>query len=198
MLGFLKLKCYIVGVINKQNVSLLNVKTMNKMISENYNMVLAAANCYAYHNTRSMAYELYVSAGVEALITAAKTYIEGGKATFKTYAHLLIHNAMENEKGRILRHSLPEKDDYDFAKYDCEIGEMSNYDTDRIVKLSIRKAAKNNDRNATILEMKLLQGYELKEIAEELGLSHESVRLVVKKGLEVLQANKVLLNALLR
>jgi RNA polymerase sigma factor (sigma-70 family) len=193
MFGVLKKICYIVGVINKQNVSLKKVKTMttmNKMISENYSMVLKAANLFAYRNTRSLVYDLYVNAGIEGLIKATETFVEG-KRSFASHAYQCIHQSMLNEKDRIARHNLPEKDDYDFAKYDGEVGEMSNPDTDRTIKLCIRKAVKNNERNAQILEMNLIGGYELKELAEIFNLTHESVRLVCKKGVEALRKDPI-------
>lgn len=163
--------------------------TTTQMFSENYAMVLKAANLFAYRNTASILYDLYVSAGVEALIKATQTY-SNEDVKFSTYAYQLVHNALINEKNRIIRHDIPEEDDYDFNKYDGDVFELGDNETANTIKALIRKSVGGNERNAKIVELHLgVDGdpIELKDLAEMFSLSHESVRLVCKKSTEKLR-----------
>lgn len=165
---------------------------MNEMISEYYNAVERAANSYAYKNTNSMLFDLYKTAGLEGLIKAAETFDETKGASFGTHAYRCIHCAMENEKARIIRHQLPEQDDYDFAKYDCEVIELGDTEVANTIHRLIRKAVNGNERNARIVELHIgidCEKVELKDIAEDFGLSHESVRLICKKAMAALRTD---------
>lgn len=168
---------------------------MEKVIitKEGYELVLKLANKFAYGNTRTNLYEQYVSAGLEGLIKSYETYKENSDVKFTTYAYRTILNALINEKDRLVRHKIEEQDDYDLAKYDGKVIELSDENMENVVRGLIKQAVKNNERNAKIVELHIGLNCEpmpLYDLADMFNLTHESVRLVCKKAMKYLQTNK--------
>lgn len=166
------------------------------MISnESYVMVQKMANKFAYGNTRSLMFDQFVSVGVEALQQAVETYQEGSNIKFSTYLYRCVMNAMINEKERMKRHDLPENDDAN-VNLEAYNGALDEIRDERIVdtlRLVIRKAVKNNERNAQIVELSIgidRDAMELKDIAVQFNLSHESVRLIREKAMNAIRCDK--------
>lgn len=169
---------------------------MQAMISvESYEMVQKLANKFAYGNTRSLAYDHYVSVGVEGLKKAVDTFKEGTGAIFSTYCYRCVMNAMVNEQKRMALHNLEESDNENenLETWNGEYDEIRDERIEVILKQLIRKAVKNNERNAKIVELHIGlndEPMELKEIAKMFQLTHESVRLVCVKALKVIREDR--------
>ena len=166
-------------------------KRQEEILVKHYNLVYAAANKFAYKKTDSLAFDEYVSAGIEALITACETYRDDLSKSI-TYTYRLIKNAMINKKAEIVRHNIPMQDGYDMSRYDGRVFEMQSSESAEIVRKRIMKAVKGNERNAEVAEMCIIEELSLKEVAEIFHLSHESVRLIYNKTLAALQEDKVI------
>ena len=194
---FMIILYYIVDVTSEeQQVKHLNTTTImaNYIITkEGYELVEKLANKFAYGNTRTILFEQYKSAGLEGLIKSYETYDEGSDVKFSTYAYRTILNALINEKDRIIRHKIEEKDDYDLAKYDGEVIQIEDKEMEAIVHGLIKKAVKNNERNAKIVELHIglnCEAMSLFDLADMFQLTHESVRLVCKRAIKILKADK--------
>ena len=169
---------------------------MKAMISvESYEMVQKLANKFAYGNTRSLNYDHYVSVGVEGLKKAVDTFKEGTDATFSTYCYRCVMNAMVNEQKRLALHNLEENDNENenFEEWNGAYDEIRDERIEVILKQLIRKAVKNNERNAQIVELHLGltdEPMELKDIAKIYKVTHESVRLVCVKAIKVIREDR--------
>lgn len=169
---------------------------MKAIISlESYEMVLKMANQFAYGNTRSLAYDNYVSVGVEGLKKAVDTYEEGSNVKFSTYLYRCVMNALVNEQKRMKLHNLAEDDGacVNLERYDGEVIELRDERMEESVKMLIRKAVKGSERNAQIVELHLglnCEPMELKDIATMFNLTHESVRLVCVKAKKAMAEDK--------
>ena len=159
---------------------------MKAMISvESYELVQKLANKFSYGNTRSLVFDLYVSAGLEGLKKAVETYQEGSNILFSTYAYRCIMNALINEQKKMALHDLQEDENVVLENYDGEMDEIKDENMVDIVRRLIRKVVNNNERNAKIVELNIgldCEPMELKDIAKMFNLSHESVRLVTIKA----------------
>lgn len=169
---------------------------MKAMISvESYEMVQKLANRFAYGNTRSLNYDHYVSVGVEGLKKAVDTFKEGTDATFSTYCYRCVMNAMVNEQKRLALHELEANDGETehLEEWNGAYDEIRDERIEVILKQLIRKAVKNNERNAQIVELHIGlddEPMELKEIAKMFQLTHESVRLVCVKAIKSIREDK--------
>ena len=169
---------------------------MKAMISvESYEMVQKLANRFAYGNTRSLNYDHYVSVGVEGLKKAVDTFKEGTDATFSTYCYRCVMNAMVNEQKRLALHELETNDGETehLEEWNGAYDEIRDERIEVILKQLIRKAVKNNERNAQIVELHIGlndEPMELKEIAKMFQLTHESVRLVCVKAIKSIREDK--------
>lgn len=172
---------------------------MKAMIStESYEMVQKMANKFAYGNTRTNLYELYVNAGIEGLNKAVSTYKENSDVLFSTYLYRCVMNALINEQKRLERQNLQEDENVILDNYKGATTEMVDDNFEEILRKLIRKYT-TNERNAKIVELNIglnCEPMELKEIAEDFNLSHESVRLVCVKTIKALRADKVAQNIL--
>ena len=169
---------------------------MKAMISvESYEMVQKLANKFAYGNTRSLNYDHYVSVGVEGLKKAVDTFKDGTDATFSTYCYRCVMNAMVNEQKRLALHELETNDgeNENLEEWNGAYDEIRDERIEVILKQLIRKAVKNNERNAQIVELHIGlndEPMELKEIAKMFQLTHESVRLVCVKAIKSIREDK--------
>lgn len=166
-----------------------------KMLVDAYKMIHRAAYKYTYGQIGTVAYDTFVSVGIDALIQAQNTYVEG-PASFSTYVYLLIKNQMINNKLRNELHELPtqdgENDEYDFSKYDGAVVEIRDFMLADTLKKCILRAADGNERNAKIVELYIgfEDGpYDLGELAEMFNVSHETCRLACKNTFEALKSD---------
>lgn len=162
----------------------------------NYDMVCRMANQFAFGNTRSTIFELFKSAGIDGLKKALEGYTEdkeateNGKATFNTFAYRCVLNAMINEKIR-LECGVKEDEQVDVATVDGVFEELQDDDMTEVVRMLIKKFSKKGR------DQKMAEAYfgidtpaqELKDIAENFGVSHECVRLVVKNVKQHIKLN---------
>lgn len=173
--------------------------TFQKLISDNYSLVLRAAYKFAYGDTKSLEYDSYINAGLEGLIKAAKSF-EDGKRAFTSHAYGLIKNAIINEKKRYSLHKLDVQDDYDLSRYDGDVATITDDTTKETMRKLINKAEKGNERNSKILELYIglnCEPMELKDIADMFSLTHECVRIICKKGTETLRKDPMVTITLL-
>lgn len=167
---------------------------MAKITKESMDMVYRLANKFAYGNTRSIAYEEYVNVGIEGMQKAVDTFKEGTDATFSTYCYRCILNAMVNEQKRKALHDLAE-DDQQNENLEAWNGECDHIIEEKMevkVKTLIRRAVKS-ERNARIVELHIGledEPMELKDIAKLFNLTHESVRLICKNGINNIRKDK--------
>lgn len=160
---------------------------------ESYMMVQRMAGKYCFGNTLSVRYERMFSAGLEGLLKAVKAYDESKGTKFYLFARKCVHNAMVNERLRYDRCSLEMEDDYDLSMYDKEASGEPVNDWGDIVGEVISKEMNGNDRNIKIARMYLgvdRHPMKMKDIASAFNLSHESVRLVCKRAVNAIKANR--------
>ena len=173
----------------------VNQVTMEKRVLTlaMYEMACKMANKYAYGNTRSIMYDQYLSVALDGLNKALETYKEGADILFTTYAYRCINNALINEKKRSALHNLDEQDGYDLSKYDGKTEELKDDNFVNVLKMVIKKAVKNDERNAMIYERYIgldCDREDLKDIASALGLTHERVRVIVRKTERAISKDK--------
>lgn len=154
---------------------------------DNYDMVCRMASQFSFGNTRSINFDLFKSAGINGLKKALEVYTEdketteNGKATFNTFAYRCVLNAMINEKIRLARGG-QEDENVDVATVNGGLEELQDDNMAEVVRMLIKKFTKKER------DQKMAEAYfgidtpaqELKDIAENFGVSHECVRLVVK------------------
>lgn len=182
---------------------------MAQITKKQYDYCCKLANKFAFGDTRTEAYDLYLTAAVEALISASSTYQQGSAAAFDTYQYRCVMNALVNEKKRQGVHALPEDtnacermNDFDGEKSSESFGYDSEYlsccqvyreaNADETIHSIILRSVNGNERNATIVELSFGIGnggedMELKEIAKVFQLTHEAVRVIRKKSIEAMQ-----------
>lgn len=153
-----------------------------KITKAQYDNCCRMANKFAFGATYSEAFDLYLTAAVEALIKASETYQQGSAASFDTYQYRCVMNALVNEKTRQAVHAMP-KDDFacerlngttqDGKKVESDYSEddlgcVHNRKTDvfgglhdnfredcadETIHAIILRSVNGNERNAQIVEM---------------------------------------------
>lgn len=192
---------------------LIHLTMEAKFTEESYALVLKMANKFAYGNT-SLEYEELVSAGTEGLIKAINNYREDSDAEFSTFANTCIRNAMCTKQKMLNRFDLQQDEnvvldgngekasedgeddavtDGIFTSFTEEMGDSNVTD---VLKMVVRKANKDNERNAEIalLHFGLVDDVEepmdYNELSAKFQVSAERVRQVCVNTINAIKADK--------
>lgn len=184
-----------------------------EITEESYALVLKMANKFAYGCT-SIDYEEYVSAGLEGLAKAIKTYKEGNNTTFSTYANTCIRNAMCTKQSNLKRFDLQQDENVILdgnGEKSSEDGEdevvtnnifnsfaeeMGDYNITDALKMVVRKVNKGNERNTEIALLKfglvdeVENPMDYKELSVKFQVSAERVRQVCVNTINAIKADE--------
>lgn len=181
---------------------------------ESYALVEKLAYKFAYSNS-SYSYEEYLNAGIEGLVKAINTFNEDSDAAFATYATTCIRNAMCTAQKVMKRFDLQQDENVVLdgngernTKNDDEDGgstcgmfnimadEDSQINVTDALKVVVRKANKDNERNAQIalLHFGLVddedEPMDYKEISAKFNVSAERARQVCVATINAIKADE--------
>lgn len=151
-----------------------------EMTKESYALVEELAYKFAY-STTSLAYDEYVSRGLDGLIKAIASYKDDCGTAFKTYATTCIVNAMRTSKKKQERFDLVQDENILVENLDTLFTEMGDDNMVDVTKKVILKANKNNERNTEMfmLNIGLVDApMDYKELSAKFNVSAERVRQV--------------------
>lgn len=164
-----------------------------EMSAESYALVEKMAYKFAYGNT-SYQYEKYVSAGLEGLIKAIKTFNPNSDAVFSTYANTCIRNAMCTAQKVLKRFDLQEDENVVIEDINTMSTEMVDDNMENVAKRAILKVNNQNERNAEMfmLHIGLTCGkpMDYKDLSAKFNVSAERVRQVCVKTRAAINENK--------
>lgn len=181
---------------------------------ESYALVEKLAYKFAYSNS-SYSYEEYLNVGIEGLVKAINTFNEDSDASFATYATTCIRNAMCTAQKVMKRFDLQQDEnvvldgngerhvkngDEDGGStcgmFNIMADEESKINVTDALKVVVRKANKDNERNAQIalLHFGLVddedEPMDYKEISVKFNVSPERARQVCVATINAIKADE--------
>lgn len=164
---------------------------------ESYALVEKMAYKFAYGND-SFKYEEFVSAGLEGLIKAVKTYNEDNMTQFSTYANTCIRNAMCSAQKKQDKFTLQQDENIILDSIDTLTEETPDENLEDIVRRAVLKINHHNKRNSEIFFLNIGLNGEKKMTYEELGrkfnLTDERARQICVNTRKQIKRNKMLLS----
>ena len=160
---------------------------------ESYELVEKMAFKFAYSNT-SYKYDELLSAGLEGLIKAIRTYDEGSDTKFSTYASTCIRNAMCSKNKALNRFDLTQDENVILDDIDTLMTETSDDNMVNVAKRVILSANNNNKRNAQMfiehIGLNDNAPMDYKELSAKFNVSAERVRQVCVNTKREIKRNK--------
>lgn len=191
-----------------------NLIMQAKITKESYALVEKLAYKFAY-STESLEYEEYLSVGLEGLVKAVNNYKEDSDAEFSTFATTCIRNAMCTKQKMLNRFDLQQDEnvildgngekEYEDGNDDELVTdsivnlfteEMGDSNVTDVLKMVVRKANKDNERNAemALLHFGLVDDVEepmdYKELSAKFQVSAERVRQVCVNTINAIKADE--------
>lgn len=171
----------------------LNIIMKAEISKESYELVEKIAFKFAYGNT-SYKYEELVSAGLEGLIKAIKTYKNDNNTKFSTYATTCIRNSMCTKNKAQERFDLTQDENVILDDIDNLLTETSDDDMVNVAKKVILSVNSNNKRNAQMFieHIGLTDNapMDYKELSAKFNVSAERVRQVCVNTKREIKRNK--------
>lgn len=160
---------------------------------ESYELVERMAFKFAYGNT-SNKYDELLSAGLEGLVKAVKTYNADGGTKFSTYAMTCIRNAMCTTNKMQERFDLTQDENVILDDIDTFLTETSDDNMVNVAKRVILSANNNNKRNAQMfiehIGLNDNAPMDYKELSAKFNVSAERVRQVCVNTKREIKRNK--------
>lgn len=159
---------------------------------ESYELVCKLANKFARGNVDSLIYEEYISAGLQGLENAVKSYNSEKGAAFKSFATTCIVNSISTCQRHQKKFDLTQDDNIEIESLDSltvSIVEENMIDT---VKDIIFRANNGNKRNAEMFMLNIGLNYDkmnYKELSAKFNVSAERVRQVCLNTRKNINAN---------